>query len=219
MLAVPDGALLVLDDVQWASRLELAVIEAIAGEAGLGVLILALARSAADLSGLTAARALRAAQDAQLLVPGTCHPGWLAFRHALVRESLLQTISASAGADLHRRIGIVLEPWTGTDPEALVGVAYHLGAASGVAGWRRAVRYGLPVARAAYDAGVYHGGRVQPPARGAALVVALPGDACGRVRRRLRVCWASGSHLAGGGCLGAVASCGGCAIVCGGDYQ
>ena len=53
------------------------------------------------------------------------------------------------------RLGSTLEAASAHDRAALVSLAYHFGAAAPLGEWRRALRYGLPVAQAAYQAGVY----------------------------------------------------------------
>jgi DNA-binding SARP family transcriptional activator len=111
------------------------------------------AASAADLGeGLAA---LDSARRAGLLVAATRDPGWLAFRHALVRSSLLELLAPEIRLRIHQRLGSVLEIEAEPDRGAVVSLAYHFGAAAPLGEWRRAVRYALPVARAAYDAGVY----------------------------------------------------------------
>ena len=101
-----------------------------------------------------AAEALERAREVRLLVDAIERPGWLAFRHALVRASLLDTVGADAEKEMHQRLGVALEnePWAGASHASL---AYHFGAAAPLGGWRAAVRYGLPVARAAFDDGMH----------------------------------------------------------------
>jgi hypothetical protein len=111
--------------------------------------------TASGVSADEAAEAFARAQRSGLLVPATRDPRWLAFRHALVRSVLLDALDTPVRSELHRRIGLALEPDADHDPAALVGAAHHFGSATVLGEWRRAVRYGLPVAEAAFDAGVY----------------------------------------------------------------
>lgn len=114
-----------------------------------------LAAAAADLSAQAARDGLLAAQREGLLVPSIQHTGWLAFRHALVRESLLASLPESTRQRLHQRLGDVLESRGAVDHASAVDLAYHLTAAASAGDWRRVVRYALPVARAAASAAAY----------------------------------------------------------------
>ncbi|MGA2011688.1 MAG: BTAD domain-containing putative transcriptional regulator [Solirubrobacteraceae bacterium] len=99
--------------------------------------------------------ALAQARRAGLLVAATRSPRWLAFRHALVRTALLDRLEAPVRSRLHQRLGAALESDAERDRSAFVSAAHHFGAATAMGEWRRAVRYGLPVARAAFAAGIY----------------------------------------------------------------
>ena len=114
-----------------------------------------MVRSASAVTPAVSRAALQAGRRVGLLVAATRDPGWLAFRHALVRSSLLDSLAPEARLRIHRRLGSALEAEPSPDPAAVVSLAYHFGAAAPLGEWRRAVRYGLPVARAAYQAGVY----------------------------------------------------------------
>ena len=100
---------------------------------------------------------LELARMAGLLIAATRHPEWLAFRHALVRASILESLQPGTRQLLHLQLGSTLEARAGEDRGALIGMAYHFGAAAPLGDWRRAVRYALPVARSAYEAGIYSG--------------------------------------------------------------
>lgn len=95
------------------------------------------------------------ARGVGLLVPATRDARWLAFRHALVRSALADSLTPDGRLRIHQRLGSALEAEAPMEGDALVGLAYHFGAAAPLGDWRRAVRYGLPVARTAYDARVY----------------------------------------------------------------
>jgi DNA-binding SARP family transcriptional activator len=114
-----------------------------------------MVRAASGLAPAVSHDALDAGRRVGLLVAATRDPQWLAFRHALVRSSLLDSLAPEARLRIHRRLGSALEAEPSPDPAAVVSLAYHFGAAAPLGEWRRAVRYGLPVARAAYQAGVY----------------------------------------------------------------
>jgi predicted ATPase len=118
--------------------------------------------AAASTAGRDAAMTLlEAARGAHLLVGSPADPGRLAFRHGLVRDALLERMSPEARAGLHRRLGVSLEEGSEAlggashNPAALAGLAYHFAAAAPLGDWRRAIRYALPVARRALEAGVY----------------------------------------------------------------
>jgi len=99
-----------------------------------------------------ASAALDRAREARLLVDAIEHPGWLAFRHGLVRASLLDGVDPDLHRRLHQRLAVALE----TEPGSWASharLAYHFGAAAPLGDWRAALRYGLPVARAAFEAG------------------------------------------------------------------
>jgi DNA-binding SARP family transcriptional activator len=101
-----------------------------------------------------AAAALDRAREARLLVDAIEHPGWLAFRHGLVRASLLDGVDPDLHRRLHQRLAVALE----TEPGSWASharLAYHFGAAAPLGDWRSALRYGLPVARAAFEAGAH----------------------------------------------------------------
>jgi hypothetical protein len=90
-----------------------------------------------------------------LLVPAIKDARWLAFRHGLVRGSLLQMLEPAERMRLHHRLGSVLERESSTDPAVPASLALHFGASASLGDWRRALDYSMPVARAALDAGVY----------------------------------------------------------------
>jgi DNA-binding SARP family transcriptional activator/RecA/RadA recombinase len=101
-----------------------------------------------------ATAALDRAREARLLVEAVEHPGWLAFRHGLVRASLLDGIDPDLRRRLHQRLAVAFE----TEPGSWASharLAYHFGAAAPLGDWRAALRYGLPVARAAFEAGAH----------------------------------------------------------------
>jgi DNA-binding SARP family transcriptional activator len=108
--------------------------------------------AASPLDGAVALECLQSAREAGLLVGAERDPRWLAFRHGLVREALLDSLEPSERARGHERLGAVLERRA---PSALASLAYHFGAAAPVGDWRRAVRYALPAARQALQSGVY----------------------------------------------------------------
>jgi DNA-binding SARP family transcriptional activator len=99
--------------------------------------------------------ALAAARESGLLVPASHDPHRLAFGHALVRTTLLETLDETTKLRLHERLGSVLESQPRLDATAPATLAYHFGAAAPLGDWRRAVGYGLPVARTAFDAGIF----------------------------------------------------------------
>lgn len=98
---------------------------------------------------------LAAAQSAGLLLAAGDPPHRLAFRHGLIHEALLDRLDAGERSRVHERLGSLLGSDSGSDPAALVRLAYHYGAAGAGGDWRDAVRYGLPAARVAQRAGVY----------------------------------------------------------------
>lgn len=100
-------------------------------------------------------RALQQAGEAGLLIAGSGDRQRPVFRHALVRSALLDQLDARARSRLHQQLGAALEPAAEHDRSAFVDAAFHFGAATAMGEWRRAVRYGLPVARAAFAAGIY----------------------------------------------------------------
>jgi DNA-binding SARP family transcriptional activator len=99
--------------------------------------------------------ALAAARKSGLLVAAAHDPRRLAFGHALVRMALLETVDETMKLRLHERLGSVLESKPRLDATAPATLAYHFGAAAPLGDWRRAVGYGLPVARTAFDAGIF----------------------------------------------------------------
>ncbi len=115
-------------------------------------------RTVAQASGDPVADALEGlelAVSSGLLLTATRHSEWLAFRHALVRASILESLGSRTRQRLHLQLGSALEERAGEDRDALIGLAYHFDAAAPLGDWRRAVRYALPVARTAYEAGIY----------------------------------------------------------------
>ena len=111
--------------------------------------------AASPMDASIAAQGLVAAQSAGLLVTVGDPPGWLAFRHGLVHEALLERLDPGERPRVHAQLGSLLRSDPSGDPAALVRLAYHYGAAGSGGDWRQAVRYGLPAARAAQRAGVY----------------------------------------------------------------
>lgn len=111
--------------------------------------------TATDLDKPAAGEGIRAAQREGLLAPAVGRADWLAFRHALVRDSLLESLPESVRLRLHQRLGAVLESRGTADRADAVDLAYHFTAAAPLGTWERAVRYAVPVARAAADAGAY----------------------------------------------------------------
>lgn len=98
---------------------------------------------------------LAAAGRSRLLVAADGQGARLAFRHGLVRDALLARLDSRERARLHARLGIRLEAESEPDAEGLAALAYHFAAAGPFGEWRRALRYALPVARRAYEAGIY----------------------------------------------------------------
>ncbi len=113
--------------------------------------------SAATATRQAVARdALDSARRASLVQPALQHEGWLAFRHALVQEALIEDLEPGEAMRLHARIGSALESRTlPAEPASLAQLAYHFGAAGPLGEWPRAVRYGLAAARAALEDGVF----------------------------------------------------------------
>lgn len=109
---------------------------------------------AIDIASSEAARIVREAQQEGLLAPGT-REGRLAFRHVLVRDSLLAALPERERLILHVRLGSQLEDAADESPSAQPVLAYHFTSAAALGDWRRAVQYALPVARAAVDAGFH----------------------------------------------------------------
>lgn len=94
--------------------------------------------------------ALDEAMRAQLLseLPGAV--GRYEFRHALVRETLYTSVSATRRAYLHRRVAEAMEELHGADPEPpLRQLAEHHLRAEGVGSWQEAARYALLAAERA----------------------------------------------------------------------
>jgi DNA-binding SARP family transcriptional activator len=88
-----------------------------------------------------------------LLVSALERSGWLAFRHGLVRAVLVDRVGDDERLRLHQRIGAALEDAPNAASEG--ELAYHFGLAAPLGVAPRALRYGLRVARAAFEAGVY----------------------------------------------------------------
>ncbi|HEX3976591.1 MAG TPA: AAA family ATPase [Solirubrobacteraceae bacterium] len=114
-----------------------------------------LVSAASPLPARTVNESLAAARNAGLLVAADDAPGRLAFRHGLVHESLLDGLDPAERSRVHSQLGSLLQSDSRSDPAALVRLAYHHGAAGAGGNWREAVRYGLPAARLAQQAGVY----------------------------------------------------------------
>ncbi len=114
-----------------------------------------LAVAATDLDEPAARDGLQAGLHEGLLVHSIERTGWLAFRHALVRDSLLASLPQTTRVRLHQRLGATLESRGTADAAGVVDLAYHFTAAAPLGAWDRAVRYAVPVARAAADAGAY----------------------------------------------------------------
>ncbi len=96
---------------------------------------------------------LEAARSAGLLL--AIGEGRLAFRHGLVRDALLDGLAARERARLHEQLGNFIERDASSDRTDLVSLAYHFAAAGPVGDLGRSLHYALPVARQAYEAGVY----------------------------------------------------------------
>ncbi len=96
---------------------------------------------------------LAAARGAALLLDSG--EGRLAFRHGLVRDALLDGLQAHERARLHERLGSFIERDASSDRTDLVSLAYHFAAAGPIGNLARSLQYSLPVARQAYEAGVY----------------------------------------------------------------
>ncbi len=92
---------------------------------------------------------LAAARRDGLVVPAPTNPERLAFRHAVVHESLVASLDESARMELHRRLGMALEQHPAAGPPPSAALAYHFDEAAPLGEWRRAVRYLLRVARTA----------------------------------------------------------------------
>ena len=129
--------------------------------------------------------ALAKARRAGLVVAGTRHPRWLAFRHALVRSALLDRLEMPVRSRFHQRLGVALERAAQHDRSAFVGAAHHFGSATAMGEWRRAVRYGLPVAQEAFAAGIYED--VETVTARALDVLADAGDPDPQVRLDLEI--------------------------------
>jgi DNA-binding SARP family transcriptional activator len=111
--------------------------------------------AAATVDTVSALQILEAASEIGLLVKATRDAQWVAFRHNLLRAALLETLEPGQRMRLHQRLGSVLEIESSSDPTTPASLAHHFGAAAPLGDWRRALDYGLRVAQAAYDAGVY----------------------------------------------------------------
>lgn len=110
---------------------------------------------AAGLDEATATRLIDAALSAHLVVPGQASAsGRLEFRHGLLRDALVEAMTATERAATHARLGAAVRA-DSRDPAAHVVAADHLSSAGGTGVASRAVHYALPVTRAAYRAGVY----------------------------------------------------------------
>jgi DNA-binding SARP family transcriptional activator len=82
-------------------------------------------------------------------------PGKYRFTHALVRETLLLSVSLTRRSRLHAAVAIALEPRMQLDPELVTAVAHHfvLGAAIRPELAERAVRHAVAAARLAESRG------------------------------------------------------------------
>jgi len=74
------------------------------------------------------------------------------FSHELVRRAVYDRLSGVRRAELHLRIGEVLEADETRSVRMLADLAHHFAAATAVAGVERAIRYNVLAARAAADA-------------------------------------------------------------------
>lgn len=102
-----------------------------------------------------AAELLAAARRSRLLVAVDEPGARFAFRHGLVRDALLARLDPQERARLHERLGVSLEARSAPDARGFATLAHHFAAAGPFGGWRRALRYALPVARRAHEAGIH----------------------------------------------------------------
>jgi DNA-binding SARP family transcriptional activator len=107
---------------------------------------------ACDLAEDTTQDVLAEAVSEGLLVPASSGPADLAFRHALVRSSLLDDLDKVTSLRLHRRIGEAMEGGPKARASHDPVLAYHFVTAAPLGDWKRAATYGYQVARAALDA-------------------------------------------------------------------
>ncbi len=141
---------------------------------------------ACDLPRVDVLDALDEAQASREIAEVPGEPGLLGFSHALVRRSLYAELPRGRRAELHRRVGEVLERLRGDDPAQFPVLAHHFteAAAAGVAdkavtyagrAGEQAVRaYAYEEAVAHYQRAVVAAGQCDPdPVRTAGLLVGL----------------------------------------------
>jgi DNA-binding CsgD family transcriptional regulator/tetratricopeptide (TPR) repeat protein len=124
-------------------------------------------------------------------IPGT----GLAYRftHELVRRALYDRLSGLRRAELHLRVGTVLEESLGATPvRGLVDVAHHLAAAGALGDAERAIDYNLRAARAAMAALAFEQAAAQFRTA-LALGVKSPSDQAGIQLELGTACHAAGS--------------------------
>ena len=118
-----------------------------------------------DLDVLTAATdisedgmldALDEAEAARLLLPVAGAPGRYRFSHALVRETLYDSLTAGRRMRIHRRIAAILESRPGAPTvERLAALAYHFHESAEIGNQAKAAGYAHLAGRAALAATAY----------------------------------------------------------------
>jgi hypothetical protein len=136
---------------------------------------------------------LSLAAAAHLLTDG--EGGRLAFRHGLVRDALLKGLDASERMGLHQRLGVGLQGAAAGDSLGLVRLAYHFAAAGPSGDPLQALRYALPVARQAYEVGVFED--VIAVASRALGALSEAGDPDPPARLELQVLWGGAQQALG----------------------
>jgi DNA-binding SARP family transcriptional activator/tetratricopeptide (TPR) repeat protein len=110
----------------------------------------------AELHGERLLDALDEATERRIVQEEPGAPGRYAFTHALLRETLYASLSASRRVGLHRRIGAILEQQCAGDPEPPLGeLAYHFVAAAEPGAAAKAVDFSARAARRALAALAY----------------------------------------------------------------
>jgi len=85
--------------------------------------------------------AVDAALDAGLVVEAPGEPGRYSFSHALIRETLYETMSTARRTRMHRRVGVALEEFD--DERHIAALALHFTRAAEPQDAERAIRYAL----------------------------------------------------------------------------
>lgn len=135
-------ATLAWDEVAWVPEetRDLIVLAAAAGNEFDPVAVARAAEGDADAL-------LEPAVEAGILVPGT--PGRLRFRHALIRDALLESMAATERETAHLRLAMAIECSEESDPLLRTVMLAHHYARAGATGHRRAIGYLVAAARAA----------------------------------------------------------------------